>query len=286
MSTYTSFAVAGAGSIGAPVVNALLERNVKVLVLTRSSSGSKSFPEHANLTVAPVEYTNREATSALLREHGVEVVVSTLTFANKGAKETQTLLADVSKEADVKLFVPSEFGLPTEGATEGFPAEKSQFAAYLKSIGIPSLRLYTGLFQEYIPWTGAVPETGKFHIVGKGNTPVSFTSIPDIAGYLAHVLTTLPPSQLADVQLRIEGERLTLNEVARLYGDKVPAVHVDSITVPNSEIRNYLQGIFESGPGSSGWDLRSGKDDADLARSGNALWKGHEWSTVKQVLAL
>ncbi|KAH7921244.1 NAD(P)-binding protein [Leucogyrophana mollusca] len=285
MSTYTSFAVAGAGNVGIPIVKALLERGARVLVLTRSSSSNpKALSEHPNLKVASVEYTDRAGLSTLLRDHKVEVFVSAVSYLG-GALDAQRPLADAAKDADIKLFVPSEFGVPSEGATEGVSSVKARFAAYLKSLGIPSLRLYNGLFQEYIPWVGIVPETGKFHILGKGETPVSFTSVPDVAGFLAHVLTTQSPTKLADVQLRIEGQRVSLNDIVRLYGGTVPAVYVDSI--PGTDpVRAFLQGEFERGAGSTGWDPKLEKDNDQLAGSANGLWDGHEWATVKETLKL
>ncbi|KAJ7889830.1 hypothetical protein B0H14DRAFT_3429317 [Mycena olivaceomarginata] len=59
---------------------------------------------------------------------------------------------------------------------------------------------------------------GKIKVVGKGETQVSFTSITDIAGFVAHILTTAPPSELEDRILRLEGARSTLNGLARYSG--------------------------------------------------------------------
>jgi hypothetical protein len=40
------------------------------------------------------------------------------------------------------------------------------------------------MFAESIPWIVDYAEGSKIKIVGKGDTPVSVTSIPDIAGKL------------------------------------------------------------------------------------------------------
>jgi hypothetical protein len=55
----------------------------------------------------------------------VEVLISAVAY---GALPSQSTIADASKEAGVKLFVPSEFGLPTEGGKGGHLVIKSQFA--------------------------------------------------------------------------------------------------------------------------------------------------------------
>ncbi|KAH7908212.1 hypothetical protein BJ138DRAFT_1158236 [Hygrophoropsis aurantiaca] len=166
------------------------------------------------------------------------------------------------------------------------------FIEYLTAIGVPWLRLYCGLFHEFVPWVAAVEETGKFLIVGKGNTPISFTSIPEVAAYLAHVLTTVPRARLSNIELRIEGQRASLSELGELYTAstalKTPVLveHVDALPLPVGDNRGYLQAKFALGAGSSGWDCVEERDNEALARSGNALWEGHRWEGVKEVLRL
>jgi hypothetical protein len=48
---------------------------------------------------------------------------------------------------------------------------------------------------------------GKVSIGGEGKTPISFTARRDVARFVAHVLTTLPLSDLTGRTFRIEGER-------------------------------------------------------------------------------
>ncbi|KAH7921161.1 NAD(P)-binding protein [Leucogyrophana mollusca] len=285
-STFKSFAVVGAGNtIGIPIVHALLSHNVPVVVLTRPSSSSKGLPAAA--TIAPVDYFNVGAVSHILKAHKVDVLVSTLAFEGFPAQKP---LADACKEAGVKLFVPSEFGMPTEGATDGMLLYKSQTVAHLRSIGLPSLRLYNGPFQDWIPWIAAVEETGKFIILGKGESPVSFTAISDVAGFLAYVLVTLPPPKLSNVVFRIEGERGSMSDISKLYSGKAPVEYVEKFPhtsqIPAVEIREYLQKRFDMGAGSTGWDVVAGKEGDEPAGSANALWEGHQWKSVKETLGL
>ena len=152
-------------------------------------------------------------------------------------------------------------------------------------------------------------ETGKFYLQGKGDKPVSFTAIPDVAGmsfhylhfstsnlspfvakgFIAHALTTLPPSQLRNAVFRIEGQRATLTEVAALFGRKVPIVRVDKVPddIPGNapEIRKLLQAAFEAGSGSSGWNNYT-NEDSEPSDNARALWEGHSWRTIKETLAL
>lgn len=283
MSLYTSFAVAGAGpTIGGRIVKALLERGASVVVLVRPSSTSISSPLLEGSKIVTADYADVKAVASVLREHKVEVLVSALAY---GALPSQSPIADAAKEAGVKLFVPSEFGLPTEGGKGGHLVIKSQFADYLKSLGIPSLRFYTGMFMEFIPlFTGV--DTGKFLVLGKGDAFFSTTALDDVAGFTAHVLTSLPPAKLHDATFRIEGERTSFNKVGALYASKnIPVEHVTSL--PEGYVKQtLLQGLFEQGRGSSGWDNYADKDIPENAYSGNAAWPGHQWKSVKEVLEL
>ncbi|KAI6032081.1 hypothetical protein BKA83DRAFT_4209748 [Pisolithus microcarpus] len=149
--TFKSFAVAGVGNtVGMPIVKSLLSRNAQVIVLTRPSS-KKSFPDG----------------------NSVDVVISTLSGEGLHA---QYKLADAAKAAGVKLFVPSEFGMPTRGATEGQLAEKSKLADYAQSIGLPITRVYNGLYQEFLPFTG----NAELRIQGERSTLRELSKLYDV----------------------------------------------------------------------------------------------------------
>ena len=76
----------------------------------------------------------------------IDVIVSTIGGAGLAL---QSDLATAAKEAGVKLFVPSEFGLPTDELTEGVFQSKNVFKAKLKEIGLPFAAYYTGLFTDF-----------------------------------------------------------------------------------------------------------------------------------------
>ncbi|KAG2152622.1 uncharacterized protein EDB93DRAFT_1082967 [Suillus bovinus] len=286
---FKSFAIVGAGPhIGIPIVKAFLAIGAPILVIARpTSTNTSALPGNdPNLKVVRADYTSAFEVSAILRENKVDVLISTVTFVFGGVV-VQHVLADAAKEAGVKLFVPSEFGVPP-GAV-GLAHEKHAFAVYAKSIGLPTLRIYNGLFNDFVPWLTALTETGKFHIVGKGDKPGSFTAISDVAGYVAHVLTTQPPSHLLDVELRIEGQRATLSEISALYKGSVTVVHCDALPtegVPAADVCTSYQQRFDIGAASCGWNPDTQTDDAELASKGNSLWEGHHWLTVREVLGL
>ncbi|KAF8146406.1 NAD(P)-binding protein [Mycena galopus ATCC 62051] len=282
MSVYKSFAVAGGGRVGLPIVNALAARNASVVLLLRPGSSTKTVP--SGVQVAEVDFTDAEAVAAVLKQHKVDVVLATTGLTAAAAQKS---VVDAAKLAAVKLFVPSEYGSPTDGYTEGRWFPKTEIAAYLKSLNIPTAKIYNGAFMEFIPFLVDYTPGGKIKVVGAGDTPVSFTSIPDITGFVAHILTTLPPSALENQIFRIEGERCTLNGLAEKLNTTIE--RVEEITGEAGEQKTWLQTIMNAGVASTGWDQVAKVERTtgnEAAGSANKLWEGHKWRSIKEALGL
>jgi len=168
MSGYTKFAVVGVGRIGNYIVQELLKEKAagivkEVAVLTRQvryssngqvvhdilstslaidTKGSKKMIQ-GDVNVIEVDYSNDESIKNALT--GVEVVISTVAIAALGI---QGKIVVAAKNADVKLFVPSEFGNITEGDTEGLHGTKANIQGQLKALGLPYAAFYTGKFPD------------------------------------------------------------------------------------------------------------------------------------------
>ena len=163
MSGYKNFAVVGAGHIGGFIIRQLLTEKAAgtvndVVVLTRQASSTSpsdaptdSLSQGSKTTVDPaakliaVDYSNKESIKKALT--GVDVVISAIADT---AINAQPKIAEAAKEVGVKLFVPSEFGGPTEGETEGYSGAKANIHKQLKAIGIPYTLFYNGGFADYI----------------------------------------------------------------------------------------------------------------------------------------
>lgn len=166
MSSYTSFAVAGSGAIGSYVV-AALAANPSLAVTVLSRSADVKVP--SGVVVKVVDYAIPSSIESALS--GIDVVISTL---GGGGNDVQEALANAAKQAGAKLFVPSEFGNPTVGLLTGPLASRELLARHLKAIGLPSLRLWTGPFSDYVlvaPF-GFDFANGSATWVGQGDTPV------------------------------------------------------------------------------------------------------------------
>ncbi|KAI0257989.1 NAD-binding protein [Gloeopeniophorella convolvens] len=219
MSGYKNFAVIGAGALGSYVIRQLLEEKAagivnQVVVLTRQGSNTTV---NGDAKVVAVDYSKKETIKSAFA--GIDVAISTIAGE---ALNLQPSIAEAAKEAGVKLFVPSEYGSVTEGATEGLFATKASTQSQLKAIGIPYMLFYTGPFPDLVFVSDFLLDlsSGKVTAGGDGNTKISFTSMADVARYLAFVLTRLSAEQLHNRSFSIAGDTRCLNEVFQQYEAK------------------------------------------------------------------
>src|ERR1700760_3358655 len=99
--------------------------------LTVGTKGSNTTVQ-GDAKVIPVDYSNEGSIKQALT--GVDVVISTISGT---ALDVQGKIAAAAKEADVKLFVPSEFGGVTEGETEGLHGAKANIQGQLRAWSLP-----------------------------------------------------------------------------------------------------------------------------------------------------
>ncbi|CAE6492420.1 unnamed protein product [Rhizoctonia solani] len=224
MSAVKVIAVAGAtGYVGRPVVDELLKAGTfQVRVLTRKSGVDGSVVQDfkaRGASVHGVSYEDEEELKDVLK--GVDVVLSTLNAG--GITGAQPNLLRASKKAGVKLFMPSEFGDPFEGEEEAeiFRA-KRDLHKLAKELEVPITVILTGLFPDYclVPVMGWNFEAKAVDIWGTGDEKITWTTMPDIARYVAYVLGHTPLTGLQDQVLGIQGDLKTANEVVALWEDK------------------------------------------------------------------
>ncbi|KAH0839727.1 hypothetical protein J3R83DRAFT_665 [Lanmaoa asiatica] len=119
--TFKSFAVLGAGTLGLPLAQSLVENGASVVVFTRPSAKHRNFPSGA--TRVTVDFTDLLALTEQFRLHNCEVVISAI---NHDYLDAQARTLEAAKNASVKLYVPSEYGIPSEGQ-DGILGQKSEF---------------------------------------------------------------------------------------------------------------------------------------------------------------
>jgi len=244
------FAVVGAGGLGNLVIEELLNAKARkagkierVVILTRpESAGKESIVAFADkgAVVAPTDYSDKAALVASLA--GVDVIISTLTHY---ALDQQVPIAEVAKEAGVKLFVPSEFGMATDTATDGLLGLKANIARKIRDLGLPTTLFFTGGFSDALwePFLNLDLKSGKVKAGGDGEKKMTFTSRLDIARFVAHAVIALPSPDLQNKTFRIEGSRASLNEVFKAYEDK----HGQKLEVEYTPV-DELRAAIEANP--------------------------------------
>ncbi|KAF8450746.1 hypothetical protein L210DRAFT_269433 [Boletus edulis BED1] len=277
--TFKSFAVLGAGTFGSPLAQSLVDNGASVTVFTRPSSKHRKLP--SGTTHVAVDFTDTSALTEQFRLHDCKVVISAINHDYLGV-QARTL--EAAKNAGVKLYVPSEYSIPTEGQ-DGILGQKSEFIDQLEAAGMPYLRLYSGFLMDFIPFFLGIDWNKEVTLIGEGKKPASWTSLADVTGYLAYVLTHLPARELNNRTLRIEGQRYTYLQIAEDYGDSVKVVHAPQFPddIDNPRLREYLQMKVEAGAGTVTYNIKTNKDDYKLD---NDLWPDHRWLTVDKTLGL
>jgi len=91
-------------------------------------------------------------TTALADAH---VVISTVSLM---ALDAQVPVAQAAKAAGASLFLPSEYGGPTDSlqGLQGLLGAKGTLQDKLREVGPPLLLVYTGPFADY-SWSQCVP---------------------------------------------------------------------------------------------------------------------------------
>ena len=142
------------GTVGAPVVAALLESRFDVTPITRLESKA-TFP--TEVTVKKVDITSGDALAETFK--GQDAVVSTVTTAATSA--IQKTLINAAVAAHVKRFIPSEFGFDTQQArgtkVGNFMESKIESVDYLIELSqkydwFTWTSLSTGSFFDWVSW--------------------------------------------------------------------------------------------------------------------------------------
>jgi uncharacterized protein YbjT (DUF2867 family) len=160
--------------------------------------------------IRPFDVNSANASAGL---KGIDVLVCTTGFEGM---VFQTTLAKAAVAAGVKLFVPTEFGDTTDDRTESLLAFKASIREEIKTLGLPTVAFFTGLWTEWIEHLGFDLKNNKIVIKGQGDAEISMTSIDDVARFVAYVLTELPKARLENARFSIQGEN-----IVRAFDDRL-----------------------------------------------------------------
>ncbi|ETM47219.1 hypothetical protein L914_08047 [Phytophthora nicotianae] len=215
MSTFTKFAIVGAGGVGSGVAEYLLQAKATVTILTRDDTKVElqAFKERG-VSLVKVNYDNEASLKAALT--GNEVVVCTIHAYHHSI---QFAVARAAKAAGLQLFVPTEFGMADE---DGPNITKEKVRTQLKELELPFALFHGGLWAEYIPFfLGYNFKEGAMTVVGDGDAKMSIVARSDLCRFIAHVLVTAAKSSLEWSRFSVESDRMSPKEIAALAEKKL-----------------------------------------------------------------
>ncbi|KAJ4289912.1 hypothetical protein N0V88_006707 [Collariella sp. IMI 366227] len=222
--TFSTVAVVGAsGSLGAPIVQALLAAGFKVTAITRETSTS-TFPDRVEVRRAKL--TSVESLTAAFT--GLDVVIITVTTTES---DNQTPFADAAIAAGVKRFIPAEWGHNTRPGKLSGPlvqmlAGKTKTTDYLieKTKVHPELT-WTGIATSpFLDWGldhgvfGINLPTKTATIFDSGNEPGSASTLPFVAQAVVAVLKR--EEQTANKYYHVAEHTVTQNQLLRLFEEE------------------------------------------------------------------
>ncbi|KAH7325316.1 hypothetical protein B0J17DRAFT_723085 [Rhizoctonia solani] len=258
-------AVAGAsGYVGYPISKVLLETGVfEVLVLVRSSSvDSPRIQELRSLgaQIHGVSYDDESQLTSILKD--TDVVISTLNYSSVG---DQVPIMKACSSCGVKLFFPSEFALELASDTDSNASKtKKEVIGIAESLGLPYVRVFNGLFPHwYITNTffQFYPAENKVLIYGSGEEKNVWTSVEDVARFVAYILQ----------HLRIEGDRKSFNEFVAIW-ERKHKMKLDVSYKPISELDDRILRDPSDHEAAIGREMFSGR--AAEGGTANSLFPG------------
>ncbi|RKP10689.1 hypothetical protein THASP1DRAFT_4654, partial [Thamnocephalis sphaerospora] len=201
----------GTGVLGKLIVNALVKDGAyKVAVLSRTGSDSEKLNRlrQRGIRVACADYHDHDGLVQALQ--GFDVVLSALSL--NSLLEPQLALVRAAKQAGVRRFVPSEFGLDSAATTTPLKDASRQVQQAIREAGLEPTYYYNGIFYEFTisPFFGLDVASGKASIIGSGDAPFSITYRADVAAFVA---ASLKDPRSRNATLRIQGARTTFNDI-------------------------------------------------------------------------
>ena len=214
--------VGASGRLGGVVVQRLLAQGKALRVMTRNRP-ALAYLEHQGVEIVSGDL--RDPASLVSACQGVEQMLAAAhALDGKGDNNPQTVddignrhLIDAAKAAGVKHFV----FISVQGASPDAPLEffriKYRTEEYLRASELNFTILRPGAYMELWAQLIGQPirEQGKTTIFGRGNNPINFVSVEDVARFVS---IALDDPHLQNMVIEVGGpENLTMNQVAEIF---------------------------------------------------------------------
>ena len=214
--------VGASGRLGSVVAELLLAQGKAVRAMTRTPLNLTHLKQQGAEVVSG---DLRDPASLLLACQGVEQVVAAAhALDGKGDNNPHTVddagnrrLIDAAKAAGVHHFIfVSILGVGPDAPLEFFRI-KYRTEEYLRASGLNFTILRPGAYMEL--WAQLIGQPilaqGKATIFGRGNNPINFVAVEDIARFVS---IALDDSRARNTVIEVGGpENLTMNQLAEIF---------------------------------------------------------------------
>jgi nucleoside-diphosphate-sugar epimerase len=250
----------GTGGIGSHIVEGLLEikkrDSLYIIVLSRSSKPDVQFAG-ASAPVIGVDYKDVDAVAAILQEHQIDTIISTISghsdFADIFEVTQQRLLDAALKVPSIHRFAPSEFAVHSERLVSAplyqhkIPILRSLRKVKETRPNFEFTAFSVGIFMNYLGYGNPKPDGTKAHghlqhfpyivdlskaaadVPGDGNIKFAWTTAEDVGRF------TAAATQLEkwDEETNMAGEVITINEVINI-AESITGEHQTRLQPPGS----------------------------------------------------
>ena len=214
--------VGASGRLGGAVVQQLLAQGKAIRVMSRNPTGLAQLKQQG-VDIVGGDLRDRASLANACR--GVEQVLAAAhALDGKGGNNPRTVddmgnrhLIDAAKAVGVKHFI----FVSVQGASPDAPPEffriKYRTEEYLRASGLNFTILRPGAYMELWAQLIGQPirEQGKATIFGRGNNPINFVSVEDVARF---VDIALNDARARNAVIEVGGpENLTMNQVAEIF---------------------------------------------------------------------
>jgi NADH dehydrogenase len=204
----------GTGRLGTELVGRLVAGGEQVRVLTRDAARAAHLPP-VEVVVGDVRRPGDVARAVA----GADAVVSAVHgFTGRGVspasvdRDGNACLVDAAAGVGAHVVLVSGLGAAPDHPIELFRM-KAAAEQHLRASGAPWTIVRAGAFLELYRdlFRRTAGRTGRPLVLGRGDNPVTFAAVPDVAGAVVCALTD---PACRDVVLEVPGRTMTFDELA------------------------------------------------------------------------
>ncbi|KAJ3078803.1 hypothetical protein HK102_004227 [Quaeritorhiza haematococci] len=222
---YKTVAIFGAFSNpGRHITRAILDSKsfdiIKLLVRSGGKKPADLTSEFTSKGAQIVELAHPDDHSELVSAlKGIDVVVSAI--GGYDFLSVQKRYMSAAKEAGVKRFYPSEYGIDTEKRHDNHPVlkQKADTLEELKKSGLEYTDVVTGMFTEFLKFLISLDKDAKTAVIyGDGTEKIATTPLPVLGQIVAE---SIKRADAKNTKIYTPIGTVTLNELVALAEEKV-----------------------------------------------------------------